>query len=224
MKLFNKKDQIADPNLYEKLKINIKINKFSKEDLDDLLKIYLSIYNKTNQGKKSELIEELSDQLISTPKKELLEIIELALEQYSVGNWLLKIKGMTPTLATELFLRLEIEGKDCATQFLNYCGINNNDANYNKQLKPVVDRIGFIFAEYSGSDSLYSNLYKERLKYEESRSDDYDPEYCRSKARRWTEKIFICHLFTEMYYSYHGTFPERSENSKYNIPEVEYIK
>ena len=217
------------------LSIKDRINKkeITKYDIECLLGIYLSITDKlpistfvVSGDRNNKDIIELSKVFLHYPKEEIKNLIEEILLSSPVGKWLMSIKGMQPTLAAELIVRLNVDGKECATQFLNYCGINNN-TNYNQQLKAVVDRLGFIFAEYNANDSLYHDLYKTRLDYEFTyNSDNVESlEHIYSKTRRWVEKIFICHLFTEMYYAEYGTIPERRGNrTELDIPEVDYIK
>ena len=112
---------------------------------------------------------------------------------------------------------------------------------YNKSLKTLMWKVAQSFIYQSSNGSYYGKLYLERKAYEIKRNDEgYNAAYAAeaikklkdtktetykaysegripdaqitARARRWTEQLFLSHLFDEMY---------RVENDA--IPPVPYI-
>ena len=187
-------------------------------------------------------------------KEELNELLKAICLSSSVGQWLLEIKGMTPYLAAMCISLFNVSGKEYALQFLNYCGLSGQSTNFNKKAKAIIEKIGNILS-YNGDR--YKSIFNERLaiENEKNRAGSYSdlaehyiknentsasdvfsfyskgmlpPEHIRHKAKIWMEKIFVSHLFTEMYYSKYHKLPKKEreggENIRYSEPEVPYIQ
>lgn len=131
---------------------------------------------------------------------------------------------------------------------------------YNKDLKVLMFKIGESFIKVANRGSLYGKLYKERKVLETQLNEqfhykDQAEEILRTKnigkdtnaykaysqgmlpkaqierrAQRWATKIFVCHLFEEMYRVQNGTKPEpfyvftKLGHKDYIEPEVEFYK
>ena len=59
-------------------------------------------------------------------ENEIQKILKLVVESDVVGNWLLQIIGIGPVLAAGCLAYFNIEGKEYATQFMSYAGLNDN--------------------------------------------------------------------------------------------------
>ena len=192
-------------------------------------------------------------------KEELNELLKAICLSSSVGQWLLKIKGMTPYLSAMCISLFNVSGKEYALQFLNrikeqVMAILNDSNPFNKKAKAIIEKIGNILS-YNGDR--YKNIFNERLaiENEKNKAGSYSdlaehyikndntsaadvfsfyskgmlpPEHIRHKAKIWMEKVFVSHLFTEMYYSKYHKLPKKEreggENIRYSEPEVPYIQ
>ena len=231
----------------------------TSEEIEYICRMYNSINTMTMNsicGTKIDinLIEYNQKKIIKT-KEELNELLRKICLSSSTGKWLLSIKGITPYLAAKCISLFNVNGKECATQFLKYCGLSGQSTNFNKEAKSVVETIGNVFSRYG---NYYRDLYTERLEYEKERNrsgeyvkiaEDYmmkqdtptidivsfysqgilPPTHIEHRAKIWVEKIFVCHLFTQMYYSKYHKLPKREreggENNKFYFePEVSYIQ
>ncbi len=262
--------------------------------------------------------------IIETSCKDILEII---CQQSEVGRWLLQITGIGPVLAAGCLAYFDVTGKEYATQFLSYAGLNDNNRPwighkgaenimrnistkpyltddeaaefasktqwklnylkdkayiegkgwsrsklisaaakipYNAELKTLCWKIGASFQWLCNNEkSLYGRLYSERKALETKRNEEGEyadqaasilaskdigknteaykaysqgklpKAHITARAMRWTEKIFIVHLFEEMYRVAHkddpnGNVPprywaiEHEGHHKEIMPEVDY--
>ena len=263
-------------------------------------------------------------------EKGITESLELICESNTVGRWLLDINGIGPILAAGLLGYLDVEGKDYATQFISYAGLNDNNRPwlgaeksraivneivgsaktvtddmvaeiavktqwpysflvkkaytekdgkgkwskdklikacsmipYNKDLKTHMYKVGSSFQWLCNNpNSLYGRLFTERRTYEmkmnesgayaeqaklklETYNIDKSTEaykayskgmlpkaHINARAMRWTEKIFLSHLFEEMYRVRYDKVPPRyysidklgGEHNKDIAPEVPFTK
>ena len=141
-----------------------------------------------------------------------------------VGNWLLEIKGVTPDLAAGLLAHFNIKNKDCAAQFISYSGADSYTSHHNTDVKNIMNRLTSNFITNPGS--LYGKLYKDKCTELKS-SNDMNAITATIRADRYMRKVFISHLFEEMYREYHnGKLPERYNDDNRIIiePEVPYTK
>lgn len=248
---------------------------------------------------------------MAATEKGIKDILESVCKSDEVGRWLLNIAGIGPALAAGCLAYFDVTGKNYASSFISYAGLNDNnrpwlgveksrkiineviaefcdpDAKkvvitdemvekiaartqwkfehlrevacsdkgkwnkedlisacakrpYNTSLKTHMWKVGKSF-EYlkSNKKSLYGKLLAERIALEIQRNEEgyYKPliekhmsekNYSKgtetyncymegklpmteinARCRRWTEKIFISHLFEEMYRVANDKIPAR---------------
>lgn len=254
------------------------------------------------------------------------KILELVVSSDKVGRWLMDIVGIGHVLAAGLLASFDVKGREYATQFISYAGLNDNNrpwlgkekskeiindivgktkvitndmvyeiANktqwpynylmqkaydqekykwskdkliaacsmipYNKEVKTLMFKVGSSFQWMCNKpNSLYGRLYSERKQLELKRNEEgANKEYCEKalatktfdkstetykaysagkiplaqinmRAIRWVEKIFISHLFEEMYRVEYNKVPPRyyslvhmeGQHNKDIAPEVPY--
>ena len=63
------------------------------------------------------------------------KVLELICKNSEVGRWLLQIKGIGPVLAAGCLAYFDIEGRNYATQFISYAGLNDNN-------RPWIGKVG----------------------------------------------------------------------------------
>ena len=230
-----------------------------------------------------------------------------------VGQWLLQIKGIGPILSAGLLAYFDVEGRNYASQFISYAGLNDNNRPwlgsekakkivndviqemaentskksipitddmvveiarrtqwsynyllgraydkdkkkwskdklcaacaippYNKSAKTLMWKVGSSFVWLrNDQESMYGRLYNERVIYETEKNErgeyaeiaeailaskNFDKsttaykEYSKgrlpkahiaARAQRWVEKIFLSHLFEEMYRVKYNKIPSR---------------
>ena len=105
------------------------------------------------------------------------EFMKTICEQNEVGRWLLSITGIGPVLAAGCLAYFNIEGKNYASQFISYAGLN--DIN-----RPFIGRKGSekIMEEISkGKKTITDEMVAEfaaktHWSYEYLRNNAYDPE------------------------------------------------
>jgi hypothetical protein len=261
-------------------------------------------------------------------EKGINESLQMICESNEVGHWLLSINGIGPILAAGLLGYLDVEGRDYATQFISYAGLNDNNRPwlgaeksraivnevvgtsrtvtddmvaeiamktqwpysflvkkayvekngkgkwskdklikacsmipYNKELKTHMYKVGSSFQWLCNNpNSLYGKLFTERRNYEmlnnesgkyaeqaKRKLEEYNIDkstkayeaysqgklpaaHINARAMRWTEKIFLSHLFEEMYRVRYDKIPPRyysidklgEEHNKDIAPEVPF--
>lgn len=158
------------------------------------------------------------DILINDIDKQLLNYVK----ESPVGEWLLKIKGITPDLAAGLLAYFDIRNKECATQFIRYSGADNCNKPHNNDVRYIINKISDNFA--TEPDSYYYKIYKEKLI--ELINNKIDLNIACLRAGRYMRKTFVSHVFEEMYREAHnGEEPIRSITDAINIePEIPYTK
>ena len=262
----------------------------------------------------------------ATLEQNYKELLRSYVSHSEVGRWLLAIQGMNPALAAGLLTYLNVDGKQYSSQFISYCGLNDNNRPYlgkigatkifklicdelktttvtdefvsrfsaitqwpinvlkktaydgrtktwsaekliaaaskypyNAGLKSLLWKVGNCFiAQQNNPQSLYGSLFAERKAFEEQKNEarEYaeqaskiksglnqnDPDYrtyaagklpsdhITARASRWVQKIFIAHLFEEMYRVQNGHVPPRyyplgrdPNHNKEIQPEVPYF-
>ena len=63
------------------------------------------------------------------------QALELILQNSEVGQWLLQITGIGPVIAAGCLAHFNIEGRQWASQFISYAGLNDNNV-------PFIGRVG----------------------------------------------------------------------------------
>lgn len=265
-------------------------------------------------------------------EKGIKDALEIICRNNEVGRWLLKIKGIGPTLAAGLLAYFDVTGIEYATHFMSYAGLNDNNRPwlgaekakkivnevlghskeitdehleelsirtkwkygylnksctkidkkgnvkrskqdlinaiakipYNKNLKILMYKVAQQFVKISyNPDSLYGRLYKERKILEmqlneqghyadqakkilETKNIGKDTDaykaysqgklpkaHIQRRAERWATKIFISHLFEEMYRVANDKAPEsyyilvygeEGSHRDYIEPEIPFTK
>lgn len=253
--------------------------------------------------------------------------LELVCQSDPVGRWLLSIVGMGPILSAGLLAYLDVTGKNYASNFISYAGLNDNNRPwlgaeksknlvnevvgtaktitddmvveiaakskwsydylrdnaynqekgkwsktdlikacskipYNKKLKTLLYKCGSSWQWCCNKpNSLYGQLFNQRRVYETIKNENGDyaaeaakqlacknfsktteayKQYSQGKlpkahitmrAMRWTEKIFLSHLFEEMYRVKYDKVPARYYALEHVqghhdeiLPEVPYTK
>ena len=151
-----------------------------------------------------------------------LQLLEYARED-PVGRWLLAIKGITPDLACSLLTYFSVKAKNCAAQFISFAGIDNRKRPHNENAYNIIRNVIESFKSYS--DSYYNDLRKDKL--DKLLSDGIDSTIAAIRSDRYISKVFISHLFEEMYREENnGKLPRRYEDNDNIIiePEVPYTK
>ena len=166
---------------------------------------------------------------------EVINLIDAELLKYvkenPVGIWLLKIKGMNPYIAAGLITYFSVKGKDCAAQFIRYAGSDNINNPHCRAVRKIIDKFEKNFKLENEDESLYKKLNKDEF-FRILNKNEYDGEFvdirtAHIKADRYTRKIFLSHLFEEMYREEHnGALPARYNDDERIIiePEVPYTK
>jgi len=144
-------------------------------------------------------------------------------KEFVVGRWLLQIKGITPDLAAGLLAYFDVKDKDCAAQFIRFAGIDDST-------KPYNNNIGKIMSDVKNNlirqDGLYKKLALNKF-IDLTKNDGLDVHVAINRSNRYMLKIFIGHLFEEMYREEHdGELPIRYNDFDKIIiePEVPYTK
>lgn len=188
---------------------------------NSLSKVYTDFNNDVNDG---ELIDIAANNRndISNMLKDVDQRLLKFVKQSPVGDWLLQVKGMTPDIAAGLLAYFDITGKECAAQFIKYAGADNYNNPHNNTVRDILNKLenNFKYEQHSLYDQLNS------MKFNELTSEGMDPIPARIKADRYSRKIFISHLFEEMYREEHlGELPRRY-GTEANIiePEVPYTR
>ena len=193
---------------------------------DELLHTHEQLNDSCGDVDNTELIDgiykntrnEISDILFNID----IELLEYAKES-NVGQWLLKIKGITPHLAAGLLAYFDVKGKECAAQFIRFAGIDDSS-------KPYNDNVGKIMCDIKNNlTNQEDGLYKELAhnKFTELIKSGIELHTAYNRSNRYMLKIFIGHLFEEMYREeYNGELPLRYNDSDKIIikPEVPYTK
>ena len=156
---------------------------------------------------------------------EKIDILLLAYcEASPVGVWLLKIKGMTLDIAAGLLAYYDVKNKECAAQFIQYAGVGNTSQAHNSEVRKILDRLNVNFQK--DENSYYANLRHKKYK-EWLQNKDVDKAKASLKADRYVLKLFVSHLFEEMFREEHnGMLPKRNYDSESVLiePEVPYTR
>lgn len=157
---------------------------------------------------------------------ELIYNIDLELHKYvterEAGVWLLQIKGMDLQLAAGFLAYFDAAGKSTAAQFIRYAGVSNMNAPHNNEASEILDE--FMKRILNMPESLYFGIYTTRYNIDISKG--FEPGHAAVRALRYTKKVFLAHLFEEMYRVEYNNPPVRSGDSS-NVkidPEIPYTR
>lgn len=131
----------------QKKKILISIGDPSKAELNTWVKIFYNLQNyrkaSANQirsmiklakekaekeGRDIEIHDDFNKLILnnaSIMEKNLSDMLTIFVTNDVVGRWLLKIVGVGPILAANLLSTFDVEGRQYASQFHSYCGMND---------------------------------------------------------------------------------------------------
>lgn len=140
-----------------------------------------------------------------------------------VGEWLLQIKGITPELAAGLLVHFDVKGKECAAQFIKYAGTDNYNNPHNNKIRAIMDK---VTDSLKANNGLYAKLNEQKFVELFSGNLAIGIHTAHIRADRYMKKVFISHLFEEMYREEYGKLPNRHDNTDRLIiePEVPYTK
>jgi hypothetical protein len=190
-----------------------------------LVSVFKDFNSDLKEGEATETLEDIAKNtrndlgdIVRTIDEQLLTFVK----EDPVGVWLLQIKGVTPDIAAGLLAYFDITGKECAAQFIKYAGADNYNNAHNNSVREILNRLenNFKFEK----DSMYDKF--NAAKFAEL-SANMEPLTAKVRADRYTRKLFISHLFEEMYREAHnGELPRRYENTDctFIAPEVPYTK
>ena len=157
-----------------------------------------------------------------------IEKIDILLLDYCeaspVGVWLLKIKGMTLEIAAGLLAYYDVKNKECAAQFIQYAGVGNISQAHNDEVRKILDKLNNNFQK--NQESFYANLRHDKYK-ELIENGHVDKIKASIKADRYVLKVFVSHLFEEMFREEHnGMLPKRNSDIENVLiePEVPYTR
>lgn len=193
---------------------------------DSLLELYINLDNDSNDDNISISTIDIYKNGCDSISKIMTDIDNQLLKYAkgsSVGEWLLQIKGITPDIAAGLLAYFDITDKECAAQFIKFSGADNINSPHNNNVRLLMDKLTENFK--AEPDSLYGQLNSNRF-VDLLEQEDVEISTARIRADRYMGKIFISHLFEEMYREEHnGKLPERHNTNRLIIlPEVPYTK
>lgn len=195
---------------------------------NELVIIHSSLDNDSDDENNSKGVNEIYKNTRNFINATLLNIDKQLLEyvkESPVGEWLLQIKGTTPDLAAGILVYFDIKNKNCAAQFIKYAGVDNYNNPHNSNVKAIIDR--FIYNFKLEPESLYGKLNDSKFIELLKEDPDISLTTAHIRADRYMKKIFISHVFEEMYREEHnGELPNRYKDGDCLIidPEVPYTK
>ena len=195
---------------------------------DSLLDLHGKLEDDSNDQNNSNTTNGIYKNTRNTINNTLLNIDTQLLryvKESPVGEWLLQIKGVTPDLAAGLIAYFNIKNKDCAAQFIKYSGADNYNNPHNNNVRKIMDRLKDNFK--SDPESWYGRLNDDKFIELLKEDPDIALSTAHLRADRYMRKVFISHLFEEMYREYHdGKLPNRYNDNDCIIiePEIPYTK
>lgn len=194
---------------------------------NSLLEIYKKMDDDTNDENDTESTKNIYKNSRNTIGRTIYNIDKQLLKyvkESPVGNWLLQIKGITPDIAAGLLAYFDVRNKDCAAQFIKYSGADNHNNPHNNNVREIMNKLQENFK--TEPDSLYGHLNDCKF-FELIDMEDMTLTTAHLRADRYMRKVFISHLFEEMYREEHdGKLPERYNDTDrvFIEPEVPYTK
>jgi hypothetical protein len=280
----------------------------------------------SQEGKNIVVLEHLLKNM-KIQEADAASIIKVIVNNDPVGRWLVQIKGIAEILAAGLLAYFDVEGKNYASHFISYAGLNDNNrpwigtekskiivnevigksktitdehvqeiaqktqwsyshirnhaydeekgkwskakivaacamVPYNRNLKKLMYKVGASFQwQCNKKDSVYGTLFTQRRDFENKKNEEgayaeqaahilatknigkdtaaykaysegkLPKAHITARAMRWTEKIFLSHLFEEMYRVKNDKIPPRYYTLEHMdghhdeiAPEVPYDK
>ena len=188
----------------------------------ELLVALQQLENNCKHSEKVNIIYENGKENISNTINDIDKELLIYSKSSPVGEWLLQIKGMLPYMAATLLSYFNIDGKECAAQFISYAGVDTMHKPH-ADIGSTLNLIRDSFKKHP--DSLYKKVYRD--KYIELLDNKLEVDTARFRANRYMLKTFISHLFEEMYReSHNGELPVRYNDGDAFViePEVPYTK
>ena len=186
------------------------LQKIENDNSNNLFPVWLYNISRTNT----------TNTIINIDKR-----LSMFVKDSPVGEWLTRIHGITPSLAAGIMAYFNIKDKVCAAQFIKYAGTSSCKNPHSNTVKKLMDQIIYRFK--SDPDSLYGRLNDNKFIDLLKEDPDLELETAHIRADRFMLKVFLSHLFEEMYREEHnGKLPDRyNDNTKIIIePEVPYTK
>lgn len=199
----------------------------TKTEVKNLLKRRSELLFSHDQLKNNLYYEGLSN-IYKSGRNDISSIlykIDTTLVEYvnrnEVGKWLMQIRGMDLHTAASLIAYFDITDKECAAQFISYAGLDGK-----KPHSDIGKILHMLKSNFINEDNYY---YKLSVKKATSLivNEKVDPDTALIRAERYMMKLFISHLFEEMYRVEHdGELPERYNDIDNLIiePEIPYTK
>lgn len=130
---------------------------------------------------------------------------------YPVGKWLMQIKGVTIEIAAGILAYFSIDEVNCAAQFISFIGLDNHNKPHNRNAREFINMAVNNFI-----------TLKEESYYYRVMMDSFST--INERAINYISKVFVAHIFEEMYREEHHCPPERDDrDGNYIIePEVPY--
>jgi hypothetical protein len=146
-------------------------------------------------------------EMMENAEKVVSKQMSEALEGHPAWGWLSQVKGVGPTLATQLLGMIDdIEKSPSISSLWKFAGYGVGDdgsadrlrkgetACYNKRLKVVVWKIGTSFLK---CNSPYRRIYDEAKAYYQENRPDWSPIRIHRASLRKMNKIFLQHLWVK---------------------------
>lgn len=195
---------------------------------EELLDLHGKLEDDSNDKNNSNNVNGIYKNTRNTINNTLLNIDKQLLrytKESPVGEWLLQIKGVTPDLAAGLLAYFNVRNKNCAAQFIKYSGIDNRSNPHNNNVRKIMDRLKDNFK--SDPESWYGRLNDDKFIELLKENPNLELQTAHIRADRFMRKVFISHLFEEMYREeYDGKLSDRYNDTECIIiePEIPYTK
>lgn len=121
-------------------------------------------------------------------EKGINDILQLVCEQSEVGRWLLKIVGIGPVLGAGCLAYFDIEGKEYASQFMSYAGLNDNNRPHIGRVgtEKIAKELGWDEKKQVTDEDVSEFAARTQWGFEYLRDKAYDPE-----KKKWS-KTKLC--------------------------------
>ena len=142
------------------------------------------------------------------------------------GVWLQKIPELEIYDVAKLLTVFDVENRAYASQFMSYAGLSNDKSPYNSKVRRYISELGNIFTYTPGFYcEIITNRYNRLIEEvgEENMNDDLF-DILLNKAKRYGMKIFLAHLFEQMYREKYHEEPNRRITGEYIKPPVDFIE
>lgn len=190
---YNKSVELIEAlRVSNKLKSEIRqIENMSREEIKMLIKLYYQMQD-TRKALREQIrsIEDDESKKINVKvldwclddfmiiEKGINDILKTVCEQSEVGRWLLQIVGIGPVLAAGCLAYFDIEGKEYASQFISYAGLNDNNRKFLGRVgvEKIANDLGWKDKKTITNDDAVEFAAKTQWKYDYLRCNAYDAE------------------------------------------------